>query len=531
MAKIKRKLFTFEHDEVVKEIEEAKARKAKREKEEALKAEVKITPPDNISDKLVKLYKEVSQSMVSFVNAMVIDKSTIVEPAAFHYDWSNLLLNAHKRIRGGYNNNQWIHTGNIAIEGFRESAKSSYFIYGYPLYCLTFPHKDRSYIVLIKSSDDMAKQKLKDIIDMYMSNKLLCSNIVKVHKKGEVFDVTTKEGVRMRIEAYGKGVNIRGLTWKTRRPDIIIMDDVQTVDDVNSELISERDWMWFMSDVAMAGKTSKIIMIGNNLGSRCIIEKLSQDPKRFRFKFLRIPAIDGDGRPTWKAKFDLDYLRKERLAYADIPEVWMRERMCQCVSEENRLFKKEYFRYYATLPQGKMNYYTAVDLAVSQKTKAHYSVILTLAINSDGIRFIERADYGRLTLDQLVDKLFEHIKQYKPIKVGVETIAFQAVMKQILQKEMLKRNAFFNIVELRPKGKKEDRIMSLQPLYSNNAIYHKQGADYITELETELLMFTPQGAKSERDDVVDALQMAVNISDSPIIRSNRNTLQRQAICL
>ena len=441
---------------------------------------------------IVELYKETSKSLVNFVRAFVIPKP--IQPARFHYWLSDVLLK---------------HNFNVAIEGFRESGKTSFVVYGYPLYCLTFPHPDRSYIVILKASDELAKYKLKEIRDMYLGNKLMSANVAKVYQQGEVLDIATKEGVRIRMEAYGKGVNVRGLTWQTKRPDIIIMDDIQKREDVESLTVADRDWEWFLSEVYMMSKQSRIFMIGNNLGDRCIIERLSANAQEFGFKFFRIPALK-DGRPTWEAKFSKEYLEAEKRAYQNAGklDIWLRERMCISTSEETRVFKKEYFKYYDKLPKGTYNYIISIDLASSKNKNADYTAITVLAVNSDNHRFIEDIVYGRFSVDEIIDHLFNLVAKYRPVKVVIEKVAFQAVMEQLIQKEQIRRNVFFNVQMFVPRGKKEDRIKTLQPLYAAGAIWHKENADYLHELETELLMFTEKGVKSEHDDLIDSLEMA-----------------------
>ena len=466
----------------------------------------------NSKQEIVELYKATSSSLVNFIKAFIVNKP--LKPAKFHYWLSDILLK---------------HKFNVAIEGFRESAKTTFVVYAFPLYCLTFPHQDRSYIVFLKASDEQAKQRLHDIRDMYFNNKLMSANIQHVYSQGETLDILTKEGVRIRMEAYGKGANIRGLTWMSRRPDIVILDDVQTVEDVRSQTVSDRDWEWFLSDVYMLSKVSRIFMIGNNLGDRCILERLSKNAESFGFKFYRIPAIK-DGKPTWPAKFSIEELNAERKAYQEAGklDVWMRERMCQSVSEQTQVFKKSWFRYYKNLPEGQFSYYTAVDLAVSQKESADYTVVVTIAVNQDNVRFIERLDFGRWSLDETINTIFDHVRQYAPVEVAIESVAFQTVMQQILQKEMLRRNMFFQINQYKPKGAKEMRIMMLQPYYSAGAIFHKQDTSYLTELETELTMFTREGAKSEHDDLIDALAMVNHIAKPVLRRMVSGNKQRKA---
>ena len=462
---------------------------------------------------IVELYAQTSESLVKFIRAFIVKDA--LPPAKYHYWMSDALL---KR------------KGNIAVEGFRESAKTSYVVYGFPLYCLTFPDYTRSYVVFLKASDDMAKQKLHDIRDMYLNNKLMSANVQKIYSQGDALDILTKEGIRIRMEAYGKGANIRGLTWMSRRPDIVILDDVQTLEDVRSQSVSERDWEWFLSDVFMLSKVSRIFMIGNNLGDKCIIEKLSHSAKDFGFKFYRIPAIK-DGKSVWPQKFTVTELMKEKNAYdkAGKLDIWLRERMCQSIDEKTQIFKKSYFQYYDSLPKKeRYNHYIAVDLAVSQKRTADFTAIVDIGVNSQNQRFVEDIQFGRYNVETTINKLFEMVLKYHPVKVFVEKVAFQAVMEQIIRKEMLKRNMFFQLEMITPKGKKEDRIKSMQPLYAANAVWHKKNAEYLTELENELIMFTDNGTKAEHDDLIDALEMANRYAMPPMIGLVNGNIQKKA---
>ena len=40
------------------------------------------------------------------------------------------------------------------------------------------------------------------------------------------------------------------------------------------ETVTESDWEWFLTDIIFLGRNSRIFMIGNNLGDRCIVETI-----------------------------------------------------------------------------------------------------------------------------------------------------------------------------------------------------------------------------------------------------------------
>ena len=106
-------------------------------------------------------------------------------------------------------------------------------------------------------------------------------------------------------------------------------------------------------------------------------------------------------------------------------------------------------------------------------------------------------------MDETAQKIFQAVKDYKPISVGIERgIAKQAVMSPLT--DMMKRNSFFFRVEELTHGnqKKVDRIMwALQGRFEHGLITVKK-ADWNTKFLDELFQF-PDALT--HDDMVDSL--------------------------
>lgn len=472
---------------------------------------VKVRPQRRRVDfnKLQELYIDVlrraKSSLPAFYLAFLADAERWVKPAKFHYQISEILLNSKK---------------NFAIEAFRESGKSEYVCKAYPLYRLMFPHPESLYIVLILRNQRNATKKLREIAAIHQSEPLFKINTGKVvEQSAEAYEVELRdwEGCRVRIEAYGKGATLRGINWNGRRPDIVIMDDVQDFEDAQSPAILEKDWEWFLSDVKPLGKSTRIFMIGNNLGERCLIERVFEHAQELEFETLRIPAIDDNGQPTWPEKFDLEFLEQEKEAYrkAGKLELWYRERLCKSIASETQTFKREYFRYYSPLEKDRLirtcNVYAAVDLAISQKETADYSAIAVVAVSATNKWYVLDILYGRWSPSETIDKIFWVVERYKPLKVGIEQVQYQAALSHFLEKEMVRRNKFFSIEELKASKQKELRIKTLEPRFKAGLVYFPDMADWLGELETELLTF-PRG---KHDDLIDALAYIEQIAEPP----------------
>ena len=433
-------------------------------------------------------------------------------PAPFHYDWSDILLHGE---------------GNDAIEGFRESAKTQYVLRAFMLYAFVFPSTERDYIVLIKKNTRLAQAKLKEIIQEYLSNPLLQHNLVKIREQsGDVFSVDVKDSegeVRnIRIECYGKGSAVRGLANVDRRPKIVIIDDPQDLEDANSDTVCEQDWEWFLGDVKFLGQTCRIFIIGNNLGERCILERIERNKENLNFRFHRIP-IHKDGFPTWASKYTLADIEREKADFERVGKVdiWLRERMCIAVGEENRTFDpNDYRSFNPALSQrkaGECNRFITLDPAANKSDTSCYRAMVVNCVDEDDNWFIVDVPYGRWDSVELIDMIFEKVVQWDVKEFGIEKGQMKDVFEPILYREMPKRNVYFNLIPIEHQrvGSKLERIKMLAPKFKSHSIWFPDNAPWLPELKTELAGVTREGIKSLYIDLVDALAMQFQIAKRP----------------
>ena len=424
-----------------------------------------------------------------------------VASAPFHEEWSKLLLYG---------------TSHEAIEGFRESAKDQYVFQSYILYCLKYPTYERSYIVIICSTADMASRKLLAITRLFQSADCASMRMHMdrvVENSGKAFQAVYKDGMQVRIEAFGKGGAIRGLVWGAKRPDIIIINDPQDLEDMNSPTTMEKDWDWFLSDVIFLGNSSRLFIIGNNLGANCIIERIFSNSRSLGFDCRRYPVLDDHERPLWPAKHTAEELISERESFRAMGKIdgWMREKMCKIMAEESRPLKPELFGYYDPFGCELKNCIVkvAVDPAISEKKDADESVIVAAAIRDDGHTDILEMDCGRRSPYEIINALFRIVARWTPAMVGIETVAYQEMLAQEIERQQVQRGIYFNVVRVRSGGgrsvmSKEQKIrMRLQPKLAVGALRLPTGAKWVQPLLAQTGEF-PYGA---HDDMIDTIAM------------------------
>jgi predicted phage terminase large subunit-like protein len=162
----------------------------------------------------------------------------------------------------------------------------------------------------------------------------------------------------------------------------------------------------------------------------------------------------------------------------------------------------------------KLNIYAAVDFAFSLSSKADYTAIVVVGLDSDGNYYV--LDIDRFKSDKTIDYFRAisalHSKwQFKKLQAEV-TVAQQVIVNSI--KDYVKRDGLaLSVVEYRPtrqEGRKEERIAAaLEHLYDDYKVWHVEGG-WTTQLEQELIEARPQ-----HDDIKDALASAVSIAVKP----------------
>jgi len=173
------------------------------------------------------------------------------------------------------------------------------------------------------------------------------------------------------------------------------------------------------------------------------------------------------------------------------------------------LFKEEWIKFDEEAPKVG-EFYIAVDLAGFEEEgskgvknkRLDSSAIAIVKANEQGW-WVADIIYGRWDVKETAKKIFDAVKKYEPVAVGIEKgIARQAVMPYL--SDIMKRTqTFFRVDELTHGNKKKtDRIVwSLQGRFENGYIKLDKGA-WNNEFLDQLFQFPN---KMVHDDLIDAL--------------------------
>ena len=211
---------------------------------------------------------------------------------------------------------------------------------------------------------------------------------------------------------------------------------------------------------------------------------------------------------------EINVAKKSMSSYA-----FRQEFMASFEAVGSEMFKEDWVQYGEAPEAG--DYYIAIDLAgfeeVGKKrtksSKLDETAISVVKVGDNGDWFIENIIYGRWTLDETAMKIFQAVRDYQPVSVGIERgIAKQAVMSPLMDLQR-KHGKYFRVEELTHGNKKKtDRIMwALQGRFENGVISLNKG-EWNARFLDQLFQFPDP---LTHDDLVDSLAYIDQLATVP----------------
>ena len=185
------------------------------------------------------------------------------------------------------------------------------------------------------------------------------------------------------------------------------------------------------------------------------------------------------------------------------------EFMASFEAQGSELFKEEHVVFSEEEPDDGQ-YYIAVDLAgfadvekaTTKTSRLDQTAISVVKANTEGW-WVANIIHGRWGVEKTARKIFEAVRDYQPVAVGIEKGALKNAVYPYLNDLMKKNQRFFRVEELTHGNKKKtDRIVwALQGRFEHGNITLNKG-EWNTEFLDELFQFPN---KLVHDDLIDSL--------------------------
>lgn len=345
----------------------------------------------------------------------------------------------------------------------------------------------------------------------------------------------------VRVTARGSNMKVRGLKYKHWRPDYVPIDDLENDEAVVKPERREKLLNWVKRAVlpAMASKNSKIAIVGTVLHDDSLLNNALKGEKGFggwqRRKFSALNTReDGTVYSLWPSKFPVENLVRMRddPSYERYlgPLVFSQEMQNEAIDDRARIIKRDWIYGSETKPntysltameelwlaqnpagtatwvKTKMKQIVmAVDPAISEKTTADYFAMVVIGIDEKGEIWILDIFRDRIAdIDEQVRKIIEFAAAWKPDRIKVESVAYQAGLARQVQRIAAEQRTHLPIFKVVPDKDKFRRAVIHSANFAGNLVHVRTDHPLSDAFIQELLDFP----MAEHDDMFDAYMHA-----------------------
>lgn len=409
------------------------------------------------------------------------------------------------------------------FEWFRGCAKSSHMTVMIPMWLKIQEPREINTMVLVSKSQESAMGLLSDLQAELQTNELYISDFGKQVKEGDWKEGKFRTTDGCMFVALGRGQSPRGLKNRSRRPDYIVIDDIDDDEIVNNpkRIGKVLDWVLTALFGTMEGGRGRFIMVGNRIGKDSVLSRYAALED---LSHSKVNMLDSKGNSSWPENYTLDEIKKMR--------EFMGERRFQkeCMNNptnEGTVFQAKHIRY------GKMfdlKHYKQLicytDPSFKDSTTADYKATMLIGKAPNGEYHIIKGYADQTSASMMVQWHYD-IEHFIAGRVPVMYFMESNFLQDLILEEFrtVGRGIGHQIPirgDARKKPDKFSRIEAMQPLFERGLVIineAEKNSPGIKVLVDQLLMFE-KGSRTN-DDAPDALE-------GGIFLLNRRTQTTQA---
>jgi predicted phage terminase large subunit-like protein len=458
-------------------------------------------------------------------------------PCEFHYELT-------ERLRDVVTSEEQSFNAEAAPRGF---AKTTWVNTIFPIWCIVYEKK--RYMIGISSAATNAHNNLENIKFELVGNKLLAEAFPKACGEGRVWRqdvILTNNGIK--VEAVGASMQIRGRLHHGNRPDLIILDDVETDESVATPEQREKLLRWYDRAVVKAGSPkTDYFLIGTVLHTESLLAVMLTRVGYNSHKYKAVISW-ADRKDLWdewttlllnqndpdREKTALQYfndhqsemlkgvrvLWPERWPYyilmveyvRDGPYAFSSERQND-PAEADALITRDQIQYYdpSSLRLEKLELVVGGTDPSMGKKQGDFSCIAFVGTDQFGYMYLLSCQIARRKPDDIIadalDMAFVPTPPWMtafPVdRFLVEEVQFQEYFGTVLDQRSRETRRYLPTQGIKPRAQKKVRISILQPLIKNGTIKFRKDGSQAAMIDQ--LCNYPHG----KDDGPDCLAMIV----------------------
>jgi len=413
----------------------------------------------------------------------------------------------------------------LEIIGFRGSAKSTIAALIFVVWCAVF--KKRHFIILVSDTFEQAKLLISNIIaELEDQESLLHKDFGDIYKKekekGEKKNEWRATSIVLtndvRIIARSRGQKVRGLRHKQFRPDLIVVDDFENSDDVQSQEQRDKDERWLLTELlpALDTEIGKFVMLANLLHQDSVASRLKRKILSGKIKGIlhEFSLFDENNVNRWPEKFTPEIIKElegRGLIY------YMREYLLKIVAPDGQPVKK--IHKYLTLPrrsketdpQPLQRIAIGVDLAISKKQTADFTSINVAAMGLSMPIYNLENIAGRWGFNDAlkeINRIFLKYRMLYPwcsLTLGVENVQYQQAAIEQLQTQYK-----LPAIGIKPTMDKKANLETYAPFFDSQQVLFPDDGTH-DAAESEIVNFGTEPHDDRMDAVLLSIKQLVNV--------------------
>lgn len=432
----------------------------------------------------------------------------------------------------------------VAVAAPRAHAKSTAVSLAYLLAAVLF--RQHQFVLLLSDTEGQAKDFLGDIKKELQTNEDIITLFqIKDMIKDTETDIIVRfeDGYMFRIIAKGSEQKVRGLKWNHKRPDLIIGDDLENDEIVMNPERREKFRNWMMKALlpclAPHGKVrivGTILHLDSFLSRICPIDGQKYSQKeglkfintnpRAMWKSVVYMAHEGTNPNEiktksdilWPERFDKEYFVEKYQEAVDIglPEAYAQEQLNRPLDDTHALFRKSDFvgmtegeKEEITLGRKPLVHYCGIDLAISEKERADYSVFHVVGMDAKGYLYHRKTIRERMDGLQIVETILALQSTYDLQWAAIEQDKVGKAIGAFLREKMLELNSPVTIIPIVPSADKSQRVRSIQARMRAGGLKFDKTSPEFHDLEQEFLQF-PRGRHDDQVDAFSCIGLALD---------------------
>jgi len=180
------------------------------------------------------------------------------------------------------------------------------------------------------------------------------------------------------------------------------------------------------------------------------------------------------------------------------------------IDDSIRVFQPEWLQRYNPGELVEQNLITlmAVDPATGISGGDFFAIWIGSLDRSTGIIYTRELTLERIGVPEQVRRIVAKFEQWRPVKIGIETVAYQVALKQILEERSRQNRLYMPIVPIQTTANKRARIEGSSPFYENGTFRLPPTLD--PQIESQFLHFP----KARHDDAPDVCAMGIELARS-----------------